>query len=64
MAYKSRVNALGLGTSTEPSKGPVTVVMTIPVATPSDKNRPSNDPGPMTAPSAQGPNRPGTVQRR
>lgn len=39
------------------SPGRVPLVTTIPLAGPKVKNEASNNPGPMTAPSAQGPTR-------
>lgn len=61
----SRMNGLNLKTSTKAAAGPISTVTNLgsfggkyvqPL-------KPSNDPGPMTAPSGQGPSRPGTKQR-
>ncbi len=64
MAYKSRVNGLNLSTSTEQAKSPAGKFVTNlgnlgATVTPL---RPSNDPGPEAAPSAQSTNHPGVKE--
>lgn len=43
------------------SRGAVRLITTLPLAYPAAPNRASNNPGSMTAPSAQGPLRPDTT---
>ena len=63
--YKSQMNALGLSTSTEPAKSDVPMFNPLSIPTPVVKPLvPSNNPGAMTSPSAQGPVRPGTQASR
>lgn len=61
MAYESRMNSLNLKTSQKAADSPAKTITNMgnlgATVTPL---KPSNNPGPMTAPSAQGPTRPGT----
>ena len=64
MAYKSRMNGLGLNTSTSAAKSAVELKTNLgnlgATVTPL---KPSNNPGPMTSPSVQGPQKAVTDRR-
>ena len=57
MAYKSRMNGLGLSTSQTAAKSPTGEMKTNlgNLGAKVTRLKPSNNPGPMTAPSTQGP---------
>lgn len=60
MAEKSRMNGLGLSTSTKAAGGGVEVKSNLgTMGAKVTPLKPSNNPGSMTAPSAQGPTRKG-----
>ena len=62
MAYQSRVNGLKLSTSPKQAASPAGTFVTNLGTLGAKVNplKPSNKPGPMTAPSAQGPTRSGS----
>jgi len=56
LAHKSRMNGLGLSTSQTAAKSPVTTTSNLGNLGAKFKPlKPSNNPGPMTSPSVQGP---------
>lgn len=64
MADKSRMNGLKLSTSTKAASSPVQTTTNLGTLGAKVKPlAPSNSPGPMTSPSAQGPTFPGAKKR-
>lgn len=53
MADKSRMNGLSLSGSHKPAGGSVTLVTKVDLGAKAAPLKPSNNPGPMTSPSAQ-----------